>query len=558
MNFRRPGLTDEACIRALGASLRARWSDLDYLRASHPRTPVEVSVSFDGVLEGTVETNETITMSFGEQLLSQIISDGPTWRRRKSALRYHLAQCPLSTLPQLEADVPTPACVRDAAAAAGEAPIANLWLCIGSGTSSLHYDCFDGLLLVVCGVKRCTLLPPSATCLLRPRAAHGLSANHSTLSELELNALLASPDGLALLVRLTVRAGESVFIPAGWWHQVCSGADDEASEAGGDAGGGDAGGGDAGGGDVTIGVNWWWRSKAHRQLLGRASNARAAKLLSSKSKASADGAGASGEAEKEQDDDHEQGDGESSSYVLRCAFEAATRSEQRRMLAHAAGCTISQLATVVESMRAREGSCCDGDGDSSSGSTTSEEASEVELLAQRLVGGAAGEQTADDRVPTGEQDSCHGHAIELKPDEPALVYAILTQPVQLVISALSAAASRYPARLAALLVGGLGPAGAHALGQRLQEAQEVSCAKCAARAAAVVDRAFECVDQGEAEQRAVREQLLSLSQRFADEAASKVLTQTLGLNTASVVAEASAPVAAPAAPTSLNKRRREG
>ena len=90
--------------------------------------------------------------------------------------------------------------------------------------------------------RRPTRLPPSATRLLRPRAAHLHSANHTTLDASELDALLRSPSAASELelVRLEARAGDAVFIPSGWWHLV----DSEGEE----------------GQDVTMAVNWWWDS----------------------------------------------------------------------------------------------------------------------------------------------------------------------------------------------------------------------------------------------------------------------------------------------------------
>ena len=106
---------------------------------------------------------------------------------------------------------------------------------VGAHTSGLHYDCFDNLLVVVRGSKRLLLLPPAATSALRPRAAHGASANHSTLSAAELAAALESDARLkAMAVRLELSAGEAAFIPEGWWHEVMSPE------------------------EATLAINWWW------------------------------------------------------------------------------------------------------------------------------------------------------------------------------------------------------------------------------------------------------------------------------------------------------------
>ena len=163
--------------------------------------------------------------------LAQLTDD---WRRQPSALRYHLAQTPLEQLPTLRADITA----QRRSVGRGVRHV-NLWLAIGAHTSGLHYDCFDNLLVVVRGSKRLLLLPPAATSALRPRAAHGASANHSTLSAAELAAALESDARLkAMAVRLELSAGEAAFIPEGWWHEVVSPE------------------------EATLAINWWWPGRS--------------------------------------------------------------------------------------------------------------------------------------------------------------------------------------------------------------------------------------------------------------------------------------------------------
>ena len=204
--------------------LQQRWSAA-YLRMSHPDTLVDVSVTRDdedGYLRGTADTHETIEMKFGSQFLAQLddSTECATWQRRPSALRYHLAQCPLHLLPALQADTEEAlgAAARAACSELGLDAVVqqtNLWFAIGATVSGLHYDCFDNLLIVVRGRKRVLLMPPSASGCLRPRPAHAASANHSQLSAAELRSV-QQPAPL----HLEVRAGEALFIPEGWWHQV--------------------------------------------------------------------------------------------------------------------------------------------------------------------------------------------------------------------------------------------------------------------------------------------------------------------------------------------------
>ena len=202
-----------------------RWTVAQLRDSADADVAVDVSVSEDGYLRGTAEEHETISMPF-RTFLAQLTDD---WQRQPSALRYHLAQTSLEHLPTLGNDVKEPPALR----VRGVRHV-NLWLAIGAHTSGLHYDCFDNLLVVVRGSKRLLLLP-AATASLRPRAAHGASANHSTLSAAELAAALESDSKLkAMAVRLELSAGEAAFIPEGWWHEVVSPE------------------------EATLAINWWW------------------------------------------------------------------------------------------------------------------------------------------------------------------------------------------------------------------------------------------------------------------------------------------------------------
>ena len=129
------------------AALRGRW-DAAYMRSAQPSTLVDVSVTRDdddGYLRGTADTHETITMQFAEQFLAQLDDDAGAsdWRRRPSALRYHLAQCPLERVPALQADAHEllGAACDAACASLGRTtqPVqTNLWFAIGATTSGLH------------------------------------------------------------------------------------------------------------------------------------------------------------------------------------------------------------------------------------------------------------------------------------------------------------------------------------------------------------------------------------------------------------------------------------
>ena len=88
-----------------GAEL-SKWSDCRYLLGCNPEAEVDVSVTYDGNLRGTVDEHETIRMPFAKYLGMLVTDDDGdgVWQRRPSRLRYHLAQCPLANLPDLQRD----------------------------------------------------------------------------------------------------------------------------------------------------------------------------------------------------------------------------------------------------------------------------------------------------------------------------------------------------------------------------------------------------------------------------------------------------------------------
>lgn len=145
----------------------------------------------------------------------------------------YLAQCPLSGgLLPLREDVAPPVALADVTLSS-----VNLWVAARATLSSAHYDPHHNLLCVITGHKRVRLWPPSCTRYFAPHSVFGESPNHSSIRDPNRSKNAAAATACARAegrdFTVTLQPGDALFIPAGWWHLVASGA-------------------------RTVGVNYWF------------------------------------------------------------------------------------------------------------------------------------------------------------------------------------------------------------------------------------------------------------------------------------------------------------
>ncbi|KAL6781185.1 hypothetical protein ACKKBG_A10150 [Auxenochlorella protothecoides x Auxenochlorella symbiontica] len=151
----------------------------------------------------------------------------------------YLAECPLAQaepgaalspgpLHALMADIRIPEAVKGS-------PLTsiNLWASLNRTASSLHYDPYCNLLVVICGRKTVRLTPPTADPTLRVHPVWSDSLNHA-------DADLARSPRLPVTC-VSLGPGDALFIPEGTWHSVVST-------------------------PGTLAVNFWWRSAAGAAL----------------------------------------------------------------------------------------------------------------------------------------------------------------------------------------------------------------------------------------------------------------------------------------------------
>ena len=93
----------------------------------------------------------------------------------------------------------------------------NLWMGIGPTTSSFHYDNSHNILVVLQGRKTVRLLSPEHTAVLQPFPATSLAQGSNHCHASDVPAALDTAVATA-----TLEAGDALFIPEGWWHEVRS------------------------------------------------------------------------------------------------------------------------------------------------------------------------------------------------------------------------------------------------------------------------------------------------------------------------------------------------
>ncbi len=110
----------------------------------------------------------------------------------------------------------------------------NLWMGIGANKSNLHFDPEENLLTIISGSKRVLLFPPNQKKFLYQNNTPGSNFLQSQVDVFNFDHAKFSLANKACYYETTLYAGETLYIPAGWWHAV------ESSSS------------------LNIAVNMWW------------------------------------------------------------------------------------------------------------------------------------------------------------------------------------------------------------------------------------------------------------------------------------------------------------
>ncbi|KAI4378566.1 hypothetical protein MLD38_016025 [Melastoma candidum] len=161
--------------------------------------------------------------------------------------RIYSAQVPIlnmekseqSQLDILKEDIETPAILSGKSLAS-----VNLWMNIAEARSSTHYDPHHNLLCIVSGRKKVVLWPPCASPFLYPMSIYGEASNHCSVSveNPDFSAYPRSKHLMTYSQKVILNAGDVLFIPEGWFHQVDSD-------------------------NLTMAVNFWWQSDLVSSML---------------------------------------------------------------------------------------------------------------------------------------------------------------------------------------------------------------------------------------------------------------------------------------------------
>jgi hypothetical protein len=138
---------------------------------------------------------------------------------RRDPSRYFLPATSVTPYPRLAEAIGMPAPLRAALGADPEAT--NYWLCGRGPLAALHFDPLENLNVQLRGRKRFVLFPPGLP-EIAPRSPFtfaGHYARHASLDEMPSAARAAAERAQ---VEFVLQAGEMLYLPFAWWHQVQS------------------------------------------------------------------------------------------------------------------------------------------------------------------------------------------------------------------------------------------------------------------------------------------------------------------------------------------------
>ncbi|WRT67922.1 uncharacterized protein IL334_004896 [Kwoniella shivajii] len=244
------------------------WSRSAVYETLSENRKITVAVTDDGLADSVRELDDgtsTFVKPFGEKTtISELISrlrsrddEGEAYYLQSQDGNVYRSTPHSSGFPELE--VFQKYIHRDVSwmkeATSTEAEAVNLWIGDKKSTTSLHHDPYENIYHVLAGSKTFTLLSPIEGLWL-DQHFHPSSTLHRSTSGSLVPVLDPAPTypvpwvssthlpPRVQPIRVTLQEGETLFLPANWWHRV----EQEEREAG-----------------IVVAVNYWYPSEIHPQ-----------------------------------------------------------------------------------------------------------------------------------------------------------------------------------------------------------------------------------------------------------------------------------------------------
>ncbi|TAE58176.1 MAG: cupin-like domain-containing protein [Nostocales cyanobacterium] len=216
------------------------WS-IDYLNKVIGDKELDINVSNKNkVFTFDSETGETLSST------KMKFTEFTNWltQEKNSEQYYYLQQQSIKLVfPELLPDIEIPNYISQKSFM-----VANIWIGTGGNTTPLHWDAAQNILCQVRGRKRLLLFAPNQTEYLYP---HSVDSKAPHLSYVNID----KPDfdkfpkfKQAQSIECVLEAGEMLFMPPFWWHQVYS-LD-----------------------QLNIAVNFWWKAQLKDYFTPQARN----------------------------------------------------------------------------------------------------------------------------------------------------------------------------------------------------------------------------------------------------------------------------------------------
>mmetsp|Transcript_5840 Transcript_5840/g.9069 ORF Transcript_5840/g.9069 Transcript_5840/m.9069 type:complete len:477 (-) Transcript_5840:60-1490(-) len=103
----------------------------------------------------------------------------------------------------------------------------TLWMGTSTADTRLHSDCCDNFVMMLAGTKKWFIAPPSDSHHLKPVVCTGkhqslcwASLKYPNKSPAEMTPRDAEMKNKLNAVEIELKAGEMLYLPAGWWHHI--------------------------------------------------------------------------------------------------------------------------------------------------------------------------------------------------------------------------------------------------------------------------------------------------------------------------------------------------